>query len=153
MDEVLADALTAQGEAGVRALGLLRDAHRVLTGTDFVRPAEVAAACVRSVADALLGLPGAPVTVGLKPAAQGLLAAVDAAAPPAVEVSGPDEPADDTPPADEASPLTAEDSEPHGRSYWPAPRPRLVRHPRPTGRPSKPVRPATPPGWVRRGHG
>lgn len=32
VDEVLADALRAQGEAGVRALGLLRDAHRVLTG-------------------------------------------------------------------------------------------------------------------------
>ncbi|MFD9038682.1 hypothetical protein [Streptomyces bottropensis] len=114
VDEVLAAALTAQGEAGVRALGLLRDAHRVLTGTEFVRPAEVAAACVRSAADALLGLPGAPVTVGLKPAAQGLLAAVDAAAPPAAEVCGPDEPADATPPADEASPPTAEASAPHG---------------------------------------
>ncbi|MFF7764144.1 hypothetical protein [Streptomyces griseorubiginosus] len=83
VDDVLADALVAQGEAGVRALGLLRDARRVLTGSGFARPAEVAAACVRSAADALLGLPGAPVTVGLKPAAQGLLAAVDA-----VEVSG-----------------------------------------------------------------
>ncbi|WP_327216509.1 hypothetical protein [Streptomyces cyaneofuscatus] len=72
VDDVLADALTAQGEAGVRALGLLRDAHRVLAGAGFVRPAEVAAACVRSAADALLGLPGAPVTVGLKPAAEGL---------------------------------------------------------------------------------
>ncbi|MBT2444765.1 hypothetical protein J7E93_32660, partial [Streptomyces sp. ISL-36] len=75
VDDVLADALTAQGEAG------------------FVRPAEVAAACVRSAADALLGLPGAPVTVGLKPAAEGLLAAVDAVAPPAAEVSGPAGPA------------------------------------------------------------
>lgn len=83
VDEVLADALTAQGEAGVRALGLLRDAHRVLTGAGFVRPAEVAAACVRSAADALLGLPGAPVTAGLKPAAKDLLAAVDAFPPPA----------------------------------------------------------------------
>ncbi|MFJ3279011.1 hypothetical protein [Streptomyces halstedii] len=93
VDDVLADALTAQGEAGVRALGLLRDAHRVLAGAGFVRPAEVAAACVRSAADALLGLPGAPVTVGLKPAAEGLLAAVDAVAPPAAEVSGPAGPA------------------------------------------------------------
>ncbi|MEU0678190.1 hypothetical protein ABZ330_36125 [Streptomyces sp. NPDC006172] len=83
VDEVLAGALTAQGEAGVRALGLLRDARRALTGTEFVRPAEVAAACVRSAADALLGLPGAPVTVGLKPAAAGLLAAVDAFPAPA----------------------------------------------------------------------
>lgn len=83
VDEVLADALTAQGEAGVRALGLLRDAHRVLTGSGFVRPAEVAAACVRSAADALLGLYGAPVTAGLKPAAKDLLAAVDAFGPPA----------------------------------------------------------------------
>ncbi|MGW0868205.1 hypothetical protein [Streptomyces sp. NPDC002611] len=104
VDDVLADALRAQGEAGVRALGLLRDAHRVLTGDQFARPAEVAAACVRSAADALLGLPGAPVTVGLKPAAEGLLAAVDAAAPPAAEVSGPDGPADDTPLAAKASP-------------------------------------------------
>ncbi|MEU9737427.1 hypothetical protein [Streptomyces sp. NPDC048002] len=104
VDDVLADALRAQGEAGGRALGLLRDAHRVLTGADFARPAEVAAACVRSAADALLALPGAPVTVGLKPAAQSLLAAVDAAAPPAADVSGPDGPADDTPPAAKASP-------------------------------------------------
>jgi hypothetical protein len=58
VDDVLADALTAQGEAGVRALGLLRDAHWVLTGEGFVRPAEVAAACVRSAADALLGSSG-----------------------------------------------------------------------------------------------
>nr|WTB28227.1 hypothetical protein OG781_00375 [Streptomyces sp. NBC_00830]WTB35854.1 hypothetical protein OG781_46205 [Streptomyces sp. NBC_00830] len=82
-DDVLAAALEAQGEAGVRALGLLRDAHQVLTGAGFVRPAEVAAACVRSAADALLGLPGAPVTAGLKPAAKDLLAAVDAFPPPA----------------------------------------------------------------------
>ena len=123
VDDVLADALRAQGEAGVRALGLLQDAHRVLTGAEFVRPAEVAAACVRSAADALLGLPGAPVTVGLKPAAEGLLAAVDAAAPPAAEVSGPDGPADDTAPADEASPPTAEASAPHGPTVPAGPAP------------------------------
>ncbi|WP_020684239.1 hypothetical protein [Streptomyces prunicolor] len=104
VDDVLADALTAQGEAGVRALGLLRDAHRVLAGDGFVRPSEVAAACVRSAADALLGLPGAPVTVGLKAAAEGVLAAVDAVAPPAAEVSGPDGPAGAAPSAGEASP-------------------------------------------------
>ncbi|MFE2424414.1 hypothetical protein [Streptomyces hokutonensis] len=86
VDDVLAEALTVQGEAGVRALGLMRDAHRVLTGEGFVRPAEVAAACVRSAADALLGLPGAPVTVGLQSAAEDLLAAVDAFGPPAVAV-------------------------------------------------------------------
>ncbi|MBW8797851.1 MAG: hypothetical protein JF597_30975 [Streptomyces sp.] len=85
VDEVLAGALAAQGEAGVRALGLLRDAHRVLTGEGFVRPAEVAAACVRSAADALLSLPGAPVTAGLKPAAKDLLAAVDALPPVAAD--------------------------------------------------------------------
>ncbi|MFE0356447.1 hypothetical protein ACFW2K_38805 [Streptomyces nigra] len=123
VDDVLADALRAQGEAGVRALGLLQDAHRVLTGAEFVRPAEVAAACVRSAADALLGLPGAPVTVGLKPAAEGLLAAVDAAAPPTAEVSGPDEPADATPPADEASPPTTEASAPHGPTMPTGPAP------------------------------
>ncbi|MER6787923.1 hypothetical protein ABT330_25420 [Streptomyces sp. NPDC000658] len=87
VDDVLADALTAQGEPGIRALGLLQDAHRVLTGGGFVRSAEVAAACVRSAADALLGLPGAPVTVGLKPAAAALLAAVDAFGPPAADLT------------------------------------------------------------------
>ncbi|MDQ1005830.1 hypothetical protein QFZ82_000315 [Streptomyces sp. V4I23] len=110
VDDILADALRAQGEAGVRALGLLRDARRVLTGTEFVRPEEVAAACVRSAADALLGLPGAPVTVGLKAAAEGLLAAVDAVAPTAAEVLGPDGPAipvGDASPAAEASPPDA----------------------------------------------
>ncbi|MFJ9380179.1 hypothetical protein [Streptomyces sp. NPDC101455] len=100
VDGVLADALTAQGEAGVRALGLLRDANRVLTATGFERPSEVAAACVRSAADALLGLPGAPVTVGLKSAAQGLLAAVDAAALP---VAGAEEQDGAAPPADGVS--------------------------------------------------
>ncbi|MEU9413281.1 hypothetical protein AB0E08_47385 [Streptomyces sp. NPDC048281] len=74
-------------------MGLLRDARRVLTGDGFARPEEVAAACVRSAADALLGLPGAPVTVGLKPAAQGLLAAVDDVELPAAEVPGRDVPA------------------------------------------------------------
>ncbi|MFE2424422.1 hypothetical protein [Streptomyces hokutonensis] len=43
------------------------------------RPWEVAESCLRSVMDALLSLSGAPVTV-LKPAAEGLLAAVDATA-------------------------------------------------------------------------
>ncbi|WP_192583628.1 hypothetical protein [Streptomyces albicerus] len=80
-DDVLTAALQAQGDAGVRALGLLRDAHRVLTGAGFTRPQEVAAACVRSAADALLGLPGAPQAVGLQSAAEDLLAAVDAFRP------------------------------------------------------------------------
>ncbi|MFI7089635.1 hypothetical protein ACIBUR_39375 [Streptomyces anulatus] len=102
VDEVLADALVAQGKAGVRALGLLRDAHRVLAGPGFVLPQDVAAACVRSAADTLLRLPGTPVTVGLKPAAQGLLDAVDTYAPTAGarEPAGPARPA---PPAEKAS--------------------------------------------------
>ncbi|MEV6680723.1 hypothetical protein AB0N09_28235 [Streptomyces erythrochromogenes] len=96
IDEVLAAALTAQGAPGVRALGLLRDARRILTGTVLERPAEVAESCLRGAADALLSLPGVPVAVGLKSAAIALLDAVDAlpdppAAPPA------DEPATDTP--------------------------------------------------------
>ncbi|SCD32051.1 hypothetical protein GA0115243_100885 [Streptomyces sp. ScaeMP-e83] len=80
VDEVLASALRAQGEGGVRALGLLRDAHRILSGAGGLeRPGEVVEACVRSAADALLKLPGAPKNpVGLQPAAKGLLAAVDA---------------------------------------------------------------------------
>ncbi|WP_206305150.1 hypothetical protein [Streptomyces sp. B29(2018)] len=104
VDDVLADALVAQGKAGVRALGLLRDAHRVLTGdAGFALPQDVAAACVRSAADTLLRLPGTPVTVGLKPAAQGLLAAVDAFAAPAAEVLEPDGAAHAAAPAEKAS--------------------------------------------------
>ncbi|MGY5124336.1 hypothetical protein [Streptomyces nigrescens] len=93
VDDALAAALEAQGEPGVRALGLLRDAYRVLTVEGFSRPAEVAAACVRSAADALLSLPGFPATAGLKPAAQALLAAVDAFPPLAAEDSSPGQPA------------------------------------------------------------
>lgn len=89
VDDVLAEALTVQGEAGERALGLLRDAHRVLTGEGLVRPEEVAAACVRSAADTLLELPGAPESVGLKGAAKDLLAAVDAVGTPAAAETGP----------------------------------------------------------------
>ncbi len=40
VDEVLPAALRAQGEPGIRALGLLRDAARVLSGTGLERPAE-----------------------------------------------------------------------------------------------------------------
>lgn len=45
-DEVLAAALTAQGEPGVRALGLLEDARGILTG-DFLqrRPRPRSRAC------------------------------------------------------------------------------------------------------------
>ncbi len=85
VDEVLAGALVAQGDAGVRALGLLRDARWALAGAGFARPAEVAAACVRSAADTLLKLPGAPESVGLQAAARDLLDAVDALRPPATD--------------------------------------------------------------------
>lgn len=44
-------ALRDQGERRVRALGLLRDAWQVLTGAGLARPAEAAAACIRSAAD------------------------------------------------------------------------------------------------------
>ncbi|MET8608906.1 hypothetical protein ABZV92_35780 [Streptomyces rubiginosohelvolus] len=92
VDEVLAAALMAQGAAGARALGLLRDARRVLAGAGLERPAEVAESCLRGAADALLSLPGAPDAVGLRSAAMDLLAAVDtlpgppAAAPPHAEL-------------------------------------------------------------------
>ncbi|MGW4359587.1 hypothetical protein ACWEKU_12650 [Streptomyces californicus] len=61
-----------------RALGLLRDAHRILSGEGGLeRPGEIVEACVRGAADALLKLPGAPKNpVGLQSAAKGLLAAV-----------------------------------------------------------------------------
>jgi hypothetical protein len=86
VDDILAAALTAQGAAGVRALGLLRDAHRVLAGTGLERPAEVAESCLRGAADALLSLPGAPDVVGLRSAAKDLLAAVDAFPDPSAAV-------------------------------------------------------------------
>ncbi|MER0476780.1 hypothetical protein ABR737_00135 [Streptomyces sp. Edi2] len=53
----------------MRALGLLDDARRILAGAGLERPAEVAESCLRGAADALLGLPGALVAVGLKSAA------------------------------------------------------------------------------------
>ncbi|MCX4550395.1 hypothetical protein [Streptomyces sp. NBC_01500] len=84
VDEDLAKALIARGASGVRALGMLRDAYRVLTGTLMERPDEVAAACVRSAADALLSLPGAPDPPDLRRAGKDLLAAVDAFPPPAL---------------------------------------------------------------------
>ncbi|WP_031087892.1 hypothetical protein [Streptomyces sp. NRRL S-1831] len=88
IDETLAAALTAQGEPGVRALGLLRDARQILVGTFLERPGEVAESCLRGAADALLSLPGAPATpVGLKSAAAGLLNAVDALPTPRVATS------------------------------------------------------------------
>jgi hypothetical protein len=67
---------------------------------------------VRSAADALLSLPGSPATAGLKPAAQDLLAAVDAFPPPTAEESSPGKPAAlaDTPDANSGatqSPSTA----------------------------------------------
>ncbi|MFF6829961.1 hypothetical protein [Streptomyces longwoodensis] len=96
VDEFLEGALVAQGEPGVRALGLLQDARRALRGAGLVRPAEVAAACVRSAADTLLKLPGAPESVGLQAAAQDLLDAVDAFRLPAGDgaSAGPPAPAD-----------------------------------------------------------
>lgn len=88
VDEVLAAALTAQGAPGVRALGLLRDARRILSGAGGLeRPGEIVEACVRSAADALLKVPGAPKSpVGLQSAAKDLLDAVDALPAPAAAV-------------------------------------------------------------------
>lgn len=51
VDKDLTKVLTARGASGVRTLGILQDACRVLTGTLMERPDEVAAACVRSAAD------------------------------------------------------------------------------------------------------
>ncbi|MEV7374644.1 hypothetical protein AB0O51_27655 [Streptomyces sp. NPDC090301] len=80
VDEVLAQALTAQGEPGARALGLLQDAHQILSADVLRRPTEVAESCLRGAADALLSLPGVPAPpIGLKTAAASLLAAVEAA--------------------------------------------------------------------------
>ncbi|MEU9631570.1 hypothetical protein AB0D89_32910 [Streptomyces luteogriseus] len=65
---------TARASLLLVTRGLLRGSHRVLTNSQFIQAAaEVAAACVRSATDALLGLLDARATVGLKPAAEGLL--------------------------------------------------------------------------------
>ncbi|MGW7244507.1 hypothetical protein [Streptomyces sp. NPDC054804] len=89
MDEALAASLLAQGEAGARALGLLRDAHRMLGDVGYERPAEIAESCVRGAVDALLSLPGSQSDrrrpPGLKSAARALLKAVDAYKPPGEE--------------------------------------------------------------------
>ncbi|MFD7859038.1 hypothetical protein ACFV6B_32855 [Streptomyces microflavus] len=91
VDDVLAAALGAQGEGGVRALGLLRDAHRILSGAGGLeRPGEIVEVCVRSAIDALLKLPGSPKKpVGLQSAAKDLLAAVDAFGPSPAGRTGP----------------------------------------------------------------
>ncbi|MEO3978966.1 hypothetical protein [Streptomyces sp. CAU 1734] len=113
VDEVLAAALRAQGAAGVRALGLLRDAHRVLAGSGLERPAEVAESCLRGAADALLSLPGAPDAVGLKSAAKDLLAAVDALPDPPATAPPTDEPAAaGGPPGGAPAPRQAADAAP-----------------------------------------
>ncbi|MFG2359708.1 hypothetical protein [Streptomyces sp. NPDC048521] len=88
VDEVLAAALAAQGEAGLRALDLLQDARRILVGGLLRRSAEVAESCLRGAADALLSLPGAPEAVGLKDAAAALLDAIDARPSPGSGLSG-----------------------------------------------------------------
>ncbi|AGP54094.1 hypothetical protein [Streptomyces rapamycinicus] len=71
---------------------MLRDAYRVLTGSLTEWPDEVAAACVRSAADALLSLPGAPDPPDLRRAAKDLLVAVDAFPPPALHTPSSDAP-------------------------------------------------------------
>ncbi|MET8771671.1 hypothetical protein [Streptomyces sp. NPDC004658] len=116
VDEVLAAALTAQGAGGVRALGLLRDARRVLAGTCLERPAEVAESCLRGAADALLSLPGAPDAVGLKSAAKDLLAAVDTLPdPPGAAVPPVGEPAAGGPPEGSPAVQRAADTSALGR--------------------------------------
>ncbi|MET7489813.1 hypothetical protein [Streptomyces sp. NPDC005538] len=84
VDGALAASLLEQGEAGARALGLLRDAYRMLEDGDYERPAEIAESCVRNAVDALLSLPGSQGTRtprGLQSAGRDLLAAVDAYRP------------------------------------------------------------------------
>jgi hypothetical protein len=52
-DPALAASLLAQGVAGERVLGLLRDAHRLLGDAAFERGAEVAVSCVRGALEGL----------------------------------------------------------------------------------------------------
>ncbi|MFI9772842.1 hypothetical protein ACIHJG_39295 [Streptomyces sp. NPDC052415] len=84
VDAALAASLLEQGEAGARALGLLRDAHRMLGDDSYEQQAEIAESCVRGAVDALLSLPGSQGTTrppGLKSTARTLLKAVDAYQP------------------------------------------------------------------------
>ncbi|WDO11385.1 hypothetical protein ME763_37870 (plasmid) [Streptomyces murinus] len=84
VDGALAASLSDQGEDGMRALGLLRDAYRMLADDRYERQGEIADTCVRGAVDALLNLPGATTVsrpAGLKSAAQNLLDAVDAYRP------------------------------------------------------------------------
>ncbi|WP_043507489.1 hypothetical protein [Streptomyces glaucescens] len=108
VDEALAAALTAQGEPGVRALGLLPDARRILVGTFPERPGEVAESC----------LPGAPAApAGLKSAALGLLDAVDAARAPRGATSGPQAGRDDAMP-DVRTPASTTAADAAGVEAW-----------------------------------
>ncbi|MFD7451760.1 hypothetical protein [Kitasatospora sp. NPDC059827] len=81
VDEALAASLAAQGDPGARALGLLRDAHRMLCDDRYERSAEIAESCLRGAAESLLSLGGTK--PGLAAAARALLKAVDAYQPPA----------------------------------------------------------------------
>lgn len=84
VDGALAASLLEQGEVGARALGLLRDAYRMLEDGDYERSAEIAESCVRNAVDALLSLPGSQGTRtprGLQSAGRDLLTAVDAYRP------------------------------------------------------------------------
>ncbi|MFE1907395.1 hypothetical protein ACFW96_27530 [Streptomyces gardneri] len=81
VDHALAASLTEQGPDGARALGLLRDAHRMLGDDRFEQPGEIADSCIRNAVDALLSLPGAAdpkiKVKGLQSTAKALLDAVD----------------------------------------------------------------------------
>ncbi|MFI6283023.1 hypothetical protein [Streptomyces sp. NPDC050988] len=84
VDGALAASLMEQGEVGARALGLLRDAYRMLEDGDYERSAEIAESCVRNAVDALLSLPGSQGTRtprGLQSAGRDLLTALDAYRP------------------------------------------------------------------------
>ncbi|MFJ4680606.1 hypothetical protein [Kitasatospora sp. NPDC088783] len=83
----LAAALQAAGAGGegARALGLLRDAHRILSDpAAYDRPAEIAESCVRSAVESLLklGERKKEKPPGLASAARALLKAVNAYRPP-----------------------------------------------------------------------
>ncbi|MFE7590126.1 hypothetical protein ACFU6K_12040, partial [Kitasatospora sp. NPDC057512] len=86
----LAGALRSVGTKGEgeRALGLLRDAHRILTDpAPFQRQAEIAESCVRGAVEGLLKLGGKK--QGLAAAARAVLKAVDAYRPPTPDVLPP----------------------------------------------------------------
>ncbi|MEY9839497.1 hypothetical protein [Streptacidiphilus sp. EB103A] len=102
VDDTLAGALTQQGPGGIRALGLLRDAGRLLEDPGFEQAVEIADSSLRNAMDTLLSLHNANGEAkGMRGAAEDLATAVGKALPKALLKDG-------APPATAPVTITAE---------------------------------------------